>query len=139
MRIAIGLAAALILSACASNPGPETDTGVAAGMPSDPMPGEPVLIHTFTQGSGEFVRVRLEEGVTYEAELSEPVTLSITPVEAGTIEPFVKPVLSGTSVSGAALYEIRPGADGMYEVRVVGGVGTQTATLRLIPMPPEED
>lgn len=139
MRIASGLAAVLLLSACASNPSPDPDTGVAAGMPADAMPaGAPILTHTFTQGTGEFVRVDLEDGVTYRAELDRPVRLSISAMDAGTTEPYVNEVLSGRGVSGGSLYEIRPGADGSYQIEIVGGPGTETATLRIFRMPEAE-
>ena len=139
MKFALMMASAGLLAACASNPSPdmEPDTGeTVTTAPEAAALGQPIVTHEFVQGSNDFVRVDLKKGMTYRAEMDQPgVRLTINPLGSGMPDPYVAPVLSGVGASGGSIYEIRPAADGVYQIRTVGPSTAQSATLTIYEMP----
>jgi len=133
MRFALLMASAGLLAACASNPSPDMEPGSGATVATSPEPpaeGQPILTHEFVQGTDEFVRLDMKKDVTYRAELDQPgVHLTITPLNAGMPSPYVAPVVPGVGASGGSIYEIRPAADGVYQIRTTGPGGGRNATL----------
>jgi hypothetical protein len=139
MKFAIMMASAGLLAACASNPSPdmEPESGATVATAPEPAaPGQPIVTHEFVQGSNDFVRVDLKKGMTYRAELDQPrVRLTISPLGNGMPDPYVAPIVSGVSASGGSMYEIRPAADGVYQIRTVGPSRAQSATLTMYRVP----
>jgi hypothetical protein len=89
-----------------------------------------VLDHDFT-GPEEFVRVFLQDGQVYRAELSSPnVSLEIRGVVRTTQAPHVYPFLSSQTPSGTTLLEIYPEKDAEYEIRS-RGIGGDLLPTRL--------
>jgi hypothetical protein len=87
-----------------------------------------VLDHDYT-GPNEFVRVFLQDGQVYRAELSSPdVTLEIRPLVRTTQLPRIYPFLPAHTPSGASILEIYPQVDAEYEIRSVSGQGSAVAT-----------
>jgi hypothetical protein len=88
------------------------------------------LTHTFT--GPDLVRVPLKAGDVYRIELDSPgLRIALTPLRPGTPPPLVQDVVPGSSASGSAMYEIRPSADGDYELSVVGGRQGASVNLTL--------
>jgi hypothetical protein len=91
-----------------------------------------VLDHDFTS-LGEVVRVFLQDGQVYRAELGSPnALLEIKGVIRTTQAPKVYPFLASQTPSGSTLLEIYPEKDAEYEIRsiVIGGTNLPTR-LRL--------
>jgi hypothetical protein len=87
-----------------------------------------VLDHDFTTPN-EFVRVFLQDGQVYRAELSSPdVTLEIRAPIRNTPLPRIYTFLPAHTPSGASILEIYPQVDAEYEIRSVGGQGSAVAT-----------
>lgn len=119
----IPLAAAV---ACSSS-SPQSGTGAGVG----PAKNE-AIFHTYTVPAGEFIRVPLESGATYRFELDGTgFQLGITPLEPGTQPPLVEQLVPGVGASGTVLYTVKPRADGVYQIRSIGGDPTQPLTLRI--------
>jgi hypothetical protein len=116
--------------------------GCAARNPEDgssslPAPtGNQVLTHTFSTARGEFVRVFLASGVTYEAELDGGgLRLEVRPIDRSLQPPRVEERIPGASAGGSSVFTIQPRADGEYEFRTLGGDATRPLTLRLRARP----
>jgi hypothetical protein len=95
-----------------------------------------LLDHDFS-AAGEFVRVFLQNGQVYRAELGSPdVTLQIRGVVEGRIRstqlPRMYPFLPSDTPSGTSIVEIHPQLDGEYEIRSIAISGARIgARLRL--------
>ncbi|HEX6433056.1 MAG TPA: hypothetical protein VFZ87_02390 [Gemmatimonadales bacterium] len=91
-----------------------------------------VLDHDFT-GPHEMVRVFLQDGQVYRAEIGSPnVTLEIRGVVRTIQAPHVYPFLPSQTPSGSTFLEIYPEKDAEYEIRSLGIGGTRLPTrLRL--------
>ncbi|HET6837241.1 MAG TPA: hypothetical protein VFH24_04300, partial [Gemmatimonadales bacterium] len=91
-----------------------------------------VLDHDFT-GPHEIVRVFLQDGQVYRAELSSPnVALEIRGVVRTIQAPHVYPFLPSQTPSGSTFLEIYPEKDAEYEILSRGIGGTRLPTrLRL--------
>jgi hypothetical protein len=93
-----------------------------------------VLDHDFT-ASPEILRVFLQRGQVYRAELSSPdITLVIVGVVRSTPVPRTYPYLATDTPSGMSITEIHPLADAEYEIRAVelkgAGAGTRLRLYR---------
>jgi hypothetical protein len=87
-----------------------------------------VLDHDFT-GPNELVRVFLQNGQVYRAELSSTdVTLQISGLIRTTQLPRIYPYLPSDTPSGTSIVEIHPQVDGEYDVRSVASSGSAIAT-----------
>ena len=124
------LLAALAVAGCASS-GQSGNTGAV------PAPtGNQVLTHTFSSARGEFVRVFLASGVTYEAELDGGgLRLEVRSIDRSLQQPRVEERIPGGSAGGSSVFTIMPRADGEYEFRTLGGDATRPLTLRLRALP----
>jgi hypothetical protein len=95
-----------------------------------------VLDHDFS-AAGEFVRVFLQDGQVYRAELSSPdMTLQIRGLVEGVVRPTqlprIYPFLRSDTPSGTSIVEIYPEVDAEYEIRSIALGGSGVATrLRL--------
>lgn len=119
----IPLAAAV---ACSSS---SQQSGVGAGVGPAEDPG---VFHTYTVPAGEFIRVPLEAGATYRFELDGTgFRIGITPMEPGTQSPLVEELVPGVGASGTVLYTVKPRADGVYQIRSLGGDPSQPMTLHI--------
>ena len=129
-RITTILLAALAVAGCASS-GQSGNTGAV------PAPtGTQVLTHTFSSARGEFVRVFLASGVTYEAELDGGgLRLEVHSIDRSLQQPRVEERIPGGSAGGSSVFTIMPRADGEYEFRTQGGDATRPLTLRLRALP----
>lgn len=109
-----------------------------AGTDRSPTDSSNVLVldHDFSV-PGEYVRVFLQKGQVYRAELNSPaVTLQIRGVVHGVVRPTqlprIYPFLRSDSPSGTSIVEIYPEVDADYEIRAVLVDGAELATrLRL--------
>ena len=102
-------------------------------------PPKPVVDESFTIPYGQFVRAFLAGGSTYRVEISgRGLQLRIAPVESGVQQPLVQELLSGESAGGTVLYTVRPRADGLYEIRSVGGESGRAVTLKVTLQPREK-
>lgn len=119
----------LTVAGCSSSQQSETGT-----MPA-PTGGQ-VLTHTFSTARGEFVRVFLASGTTYEAELDGGgLRLQVRPVDQSLQQPRVEERMPGASAGGSSVFTIEPRADGEYEFRTLGGDPGRPLTLRLRTRP----
>lgn len=126
--------AAIILLALAAAGCSSGQTGAGAAMPAPT--GSQVLTHTFSTARGEFVRVFLASGTTYEAELDGGgLRLEVRPVDRSLQSPRVEERIPGASAGGSSVFTIQPRADGEYEFRTLGGDATRPLTLRLRALP----
>lgn len=119
-------AAALVcLTAClAISLHAQTPVGSASTETADVL----VLDHDYT-GPNEFVRVFLQDGQVYRAELNSPdVTLQIRAVVRNTPLPRIYDFLPAHTPSGASIVELYPQADADYEIRSVATSGSAVAT-----------
>jgi hypothetical protein len=91
-----------------------------------------VLDHAFT-AANEAVRVFLQEGQVYRAELSSPdMSLELRGVVRTEQLPRIYPFLKADTPSGTSIVEIYPENDAEYEIRSVGLGGSWVGTrLRL--------
>lgn len=105
---------------------------VTPGTPVDTMADVLVLDQNYS-GTGEYVRLFLQSGLVYRAELGSPdVTLQIRSVGEKIRAPRVYPITGPESASEASIVELYPDKDGEYEIRAVGMNGAGVAThLRL--------
>jgi len=109
--------------------------GLAAQTPNESS-NVLVVDHDFS-AIGEYVRVFLQEGQVYRAELSSPdLTLQIRGLVDGVIRPTqlprVYPFLTSDTPSGTSVAEIYPEVDAEYEIRVIAISGQHVASrLRL--------
>jgi hypothetical protein len=102
-------------------------------------PQRPLVDETFTIPDGQFVRTYLAGGSTYRVEISgRGLQLRIGPVESGVQQPLVQELLSGVSAGGTSLFTVKPRADGMYEIRSVGGERGRAVTVKVTLQPKEE-
>jgi hypothetical protein len=123
--ILLALALAGCSSSSQSDPGP---------LPA-PAPGQ-VLTHTFSAARGEFIRVFLASGTTYEAELDGGgLRLEVRPVDRSLQPPRVEDRVPGASAGGSSVFTVQPRADGEYEFRTLGGDATRPLTFRLRALP----
>ena len=98
--------------------------------------GGQVLTQTFSTARGEFVRVFLASGTTYEAELDGGgLRLQVRPVDQSLQQPRVEERMPGASAGGSSVFTIEPRADGEYEFRTLGGDPARPLTLRLRTRP----
>jgi hypothetical protein len=87
-----------------------------------------VLDHDYT-GPNEYVRVFLQDGQVYRAELSSPdVTLEIRALVRTTQLPRIYTFLPAHTPSGGSILEIYPQVDAEYEIRSVSSQGSAIAT-----------
>lgn len=101
-------------------------------------PPKPVVDESFTIPYGQFVRAFLAGGSTYRIEISgRGLQLRIAPVESGVQQPLVQELLSGQSAGGTVLYTVRPRADGVYEIRSVGGEAGRAVNVKVTLQPKE--
>lgn len=116
---------AVLLSVCLASAGrAQTDTEQTHSGLADVL----VLDHDFT-GEHEFLRVFLQGGQVYRAELSSPdVTLELLGVARSTQLPRIYPFLTTDTPSGTSIVEIYPDADAEYEIRSIGRTGSGVAT-----------
>ena len=120
------LLAALAVAGCASSGRP------GAGETAPAPTGSQVLSHTFSSARGEYVRVFLASGTTYEAELDGGgLRLEVRPVDPSLQLPRVEERIPGASAGGSSVFTIQPRADGEYEFRTRGGDPTRPLTLRV--------
>lgn len=104
---------------------------VAAQEPADTADAL-VLSHTFSSGSREFVRIFLDAGQVYRAEINVgAVTFTIRPRRSGDESPTVALVRGGTAASGESVYEIYPFKEGEYEIQVLDFPANETGHLRI--------
>jgi hypothetical protein len=123
--ILLALALAGCSSSSQSDPGP---------LPA-PAPGQ-VLTHTFSAARGEFIRVFLASGTTYEAELDGGgLRLEVRPVDRSLQPPRVEDRVPGASAGGSSVFTVQPRADGEYDFRPLGGDATRPLTFRLRALP----
>jgi hypothetical protein len=103
---------------------------------SQPAPtAAEVLNHTFNT-TGEFTRVFLASGSTYEAELDGGgIRLQVRPIDNSIPQPRVRERLSGTSAGGSSVFTIEPQADAEYEFRVIAGNPGRPLNLRVKLLP----
>lgn len=93
-----------------------------------------VLTHAFTSPSREFVRVRLESGESYRAQVNRAqVRLEVRAVSAGVQSPRVREIFSGEKLR---VYLIEPRASSEYEIRVLDG-GNRPVRLTVDRRPPK--
>lgn len=119
--------------ACSSSSSTPDQTGTGAGVAPEK---DQTVTHTYTVPSGEFVRVPLEGGATYRAELDGTgFRLEVRPVESGTQAPLVEELVPGVGASGSTLYTVKPRADGVYEFRSLAGDAGRPTTLRITREP----
>jgi hypothetical protein len=124
MKVALILLG-LTIAGCSTSGQPETGTVPA------PV-GDQVLTHTFSTARGEFVRVFLAGGITYEAELDGGgLRLEVRSVDRSLLQPRVEERVPGSSAGGSSVFSIMPRADGEYEFRTLGGDPARPLTLRL--------
>ena len=111
--------------------------GCSSSSPQDtattPAPvGDQEVTHTYTVASGEFVRIPLEGGATYRAELDgSGFRLQVRPAESGTQSPLVEELVPGVGASGTSIFSVKPRVDGVYEFRSLAGDPARPMTLRL--------
>lgn len=106
------LAAALLLLLC---------PGIALRAQARPESADSadvlVLDHDFT-AADEIVRIFLNEGQVYRAELSsDDITLQLRSRFSGRRIPRIYPISDSRSPSGSSVVEIYPDEDGEYEIR----------------------
>lgn len=120
---------ALSLAGCSSGqPGADTEPAPTGGT---------ILTHTFSTARGEFVRVFLASGTTYEAELDGGgIQLQVRPVDTSVQSPRVEEKFPGASAGGSSLFTVQPRADGEYEFRTLRGDPGRPLTLRIRIVPP---
>ena len=122
-RSTLALLVAVSVFGCSS----QQSTGGALPAPT----GAEVLTHTFSN-RGEFVRVFLASGITYEAELNGGgIQLQVRPIDLSVQPPRVEERVPGSSAGGSSIFTIQPRGDGEYEFRAVGGDPGSPLTLRL--------
>ena len=103
------------------------------------QPSKPIVDESFTIPHGQFVRAFLAGGSSYRVEISgRGLQLRIAPVESGVQQPLVQELLSGESAGGTVLYTVRPRADGVYEIRSVGGESGRAVTVKVTLQPREK-
>ena len=119
------LLAALVVAGCSSSSQSSAET-----MPA-PTAGQ-VVSHTFSTARGEFVRIFLASGMTYEAELDGGgLQLEVRTIDRSLQQPRVEERIPGTSAGGSSVFTIQPRADGEHEFRTRGGDPGRPLTLRL--------
>jgi hypothetical protein len=120
---------ALTVAGCSS--------GQSGGDTAPAPTGSTILTHTFSSSRGEYVRVFLASGTTYEAELDGGgIQLQVRPVDAGVQSPRVEEKTPGVSAGGSSIFTVQPKADGEYEFRTLRGDPGRPLTLRIRIMPP---
>lgn len=95
-----------------------------------------VYSHDFVGGTQEFVRLKLQKNRMYRAELSQGgVNLEIQPLDQSVQQPYLARTLPGQSVTGGTMFDLRPYATAIYQIRVLN-VPTGAATFRLLEKQP---
>lgn len=117
------LAAALLLLLC---------PGIALRAQARPESADSadvlVLDHDFT-AADEIVRIFLNEGQVYRAELSsDDITLQLRSRFSGRRIPRIYPISDSRSPSGSSVVEIYPDEDGEYEIRPSSLQGSRVST-----------
>ncbi len=96
----------------------------------------PVYDHDFVGGTNEFVRLKLEKGHQYRAELNQSgVQLEINPIDRSVQAPYLARTVPGQSVTGGEIYTLRPYATAIYQIKVLNTTAG-AATLRLLEKQP---
>jgi hypothetical protein len=115
----------------------QAEPAAAAAAPAAAMPAGPVTVVNYTfNNPGEFVRVQLQAGVTYVAELNTPgVSLTLKPRNSGVQKPDVRKDMMGPSASGGSSFLIKPFADAEYEFRCTGARSGAAVTLTVRTRP----
>lgn len=91
-----------------------------------------VLTHSFVAGSREFVRVFLQKGQVYRAEINlGQVGFTIRPRHPGGDTPTLAKVRGGLGASTESVWEIYPFKDDEYEVQVSDFPEGEAATLNI--------
>jgi hypothetical protein len=91
-----------------------------------------VLTHSFVAGSREFVRVFLQKGQVYRAEINlGQVGFTIRPRHPGGDTPTLARVRGGLGASRESVWEIYPFKDDEYEVQVSDFPEGEAATLNI--------
>ena len=139
MRTILGVLSLLFITglvACASSGSGSSDDPAVQPAPA----GGQVLTHTFSTARGEFVRVFLASGTTYEAELDGGgLRLVVRPIDRSLQPPRVEERVPGASAGGSSVFTIEPRADGEHEFRTLGGDPGRPLTLRLRTLPPRSE
>jgi hypothetical protein len=109
----------------------QNDVRATPATPVDTMADVLVLDQDYT--GAEYVRVFLESGQVYRAELSSrDITLQIRAVGDRIRAPRPYPILGPESASEASVVELYPDRDGEYEIRAIALNGVAVSThLRL--------
>ncbi len=111
-----------------------TTVGIAlSAQAQQPADSADVLVFSgsFTTGSREFVRVFLQQGQVYRAEVSVGVvSFTLRPRRAGGDIPNILEIRGGPGNS-ESVYEIYPFKDDDYEIRVEDFPEGETATLKI--------
>lgn len=89
-----------------------------------------MLVHEFSQPRTEAARVTLEAGQVYRLEVNGARAAQVRTLLPGVQQPVVARLPSGTSASGTVVFELRPFATALYEVRV-GDLTGGTAPVRI--------
>lgn len=98
-----------------------------------------VYEHDFVGGTGEFVRLKLEKDHHYRAELSTGgVELQINPVDRSVQAPYLAKTVPGQTVTGGSMYDLRPHATAVYQIKVLDTT-SGNATLRILEKQPVQD
>lgn len=91
----------------------------AGGLQAAPIPRDSLLLaHEFSEPRSEFARVTLEAGQVYRLEVTGARAAQVRTLLPGVQQPVVAQLPSGTSASGTVVFELRPFATALYEVRV---------------------
>jgi hypothetical protein len=104
------------------------------GMAQEPADSADVLVfsHSFTAGSGEFVRVFLQAGQVYRAEINlGEVSFTIRPRRPGGETPTVVLIRGGLAASNEAVYEIYPFKDDEYQIQVLDVPQGESGSLHI--------
>lgn len=127
------LAAACLAVASARPMVGQGDSTAAARQPVDTNADYLVLEHDFATGGGEIVRVFLERGQVYRAEMTTPdVTLQIRAAGGKIKPPRVYNVLGPEASSTQSEVEVYPDVDADYEIKPISGASSGVGTrLRL--------
>jgi hypothetical protein len=118
MGLVVAATFGIVVSAQAQQPADSADVLVFSG--------------SFTTGSREFVRVFLQNGQVYRAEVNVgAVSFRIRPRHPDRGEPPTVVQIRTDAASGESVYEIRPFQDDEYEVKVEDFPEGETATLNI--------
>ena len=106
-------------------------TGTARGLCAAPVTQDSLMLaHEFSQPRTESARVTLEAGQVYRLEVTGAGAAQVRTLLPGVQQPVVNRLPSGSSASGTVVFELRPFATALYEVRV-GSLSGGAAPVRI--------